>query len=82
MADIVLRPEVEQADVEALRDAYRKMQELSPADNGTRMRITENGEVPNVLFRFMSGFVFGHTGTMDTYLKALGRKFGEEVTPK
>ncbi len=56
--------------------------ELLPAESGTRVRITENGEVPNVLFRFMSRFVFGHTATMDTYLKALGRKFGEEVTPK
>jgi len=38
--------------------------------------------VPNVLFRFMSRFVFGHTATMDTYLQALGRKFNEEVTPR
>ncbi len=56
--------------------------ELLPAESGTRVRITEDGEVPNVLFRFMSRFVFGHTATMDTYLKALGRKFGEEVTAK
>ena len=56
--------------------------ELSAAESGTRVRITEDGEVPNVLFRFVSRFVFGHTATMDTYLKALGRKFGEEVTPK
>ena len=56
--------------------------DLLPADSGTRVRITENAEVPNVLFRFMSRFVFGHTATMDTYLKALGRRFGEEVTPR
>lgn len=55
---------------------------LEPADGGTRVEITEEGEVPNVLFRFMSRFVFGHTATMEAYLKALGRKFGEEVTPK
>src|SRR4051812_8178208 len=48
---------------------------------GTQLRITEHGEVPNVLFRFMSRFVVGHTATMDNYLKALGRKFGEELTP-
>jgi len=52
------------------------------ADSGTLMRITENGEVPNVLFRFMSRFVFGHTATMEAYLKAVGRKFGEDVVPK
>ena len=56
--------------------------ELLPVESGTRVRITEDGEVPNVLFRFMSRFVFGHTGTMETYLKALGRKFGEEAMPK
>jgi hypothetical protein len=56
--------------------------EFVPADGGTRVRITESGEVPNVLFRFMSRFVFGHTATMDAYLRALGRKFGEEVAPK
>lgn len=57
--------------------------ELAPAVNGgTRIRITEDGEVPNVFFRFMSRFVFGQTSTMDRYLVALGRKFGENVTPK
>ena len=55
---------------------------LSSAEQGTRVRITEEGEVPNVLFRFMSRFVFGHTATTDAYLRALGRKFAEEVTPK
>ena len=56
--------------------------EFLPVESGTRLRITEEGEVPNVLFRFMSRFVFGHTATMDTYLRALGRKFDEEVTPR
>ncbi len=56
--------------------------EFMPADSGTRVRITEDGEVPNVLFRFMSRFILGHTATLEAYLKALGRKFGEEVTPK
>jgi hypothetical protein len=55
---------------------------LAPAEQETRLRITEEGETPNVLFRFVSRFVFGHTATMDAYLRALGRKFGEEVTPK
>ena len=54
--------------------------EFLPDPSGTGLRITENGEVPNVLFRFMSRFVFGHTATMDAYLRSLGRKFGEEVT--
>ena len=56
--------------------------EFLPEGNGTRVRITENGEVPNVLFRSMSRFAFGHTTRMDGYLRALGRKFGEDVTPQ
>ncbi len=55
--------------------------EFLPAENGTRVRITEDGEVSNIFFRFMSRFVFGHTSTIDGYLTALGRKFGETVTP-
>ena len=43
---------------------------------GTALRITEDGEVYNPLFRFMSQFVFGHHATVDTFLTDLGRKFG------
>jgi hypothetical protein len=53
----------------------------SEAD-GTRLEITEAGEVSNILFRFMSRFVFGQTGTIEKYLAALGRKFGQEVSPQ
>ena len=47
--------------------------ELSPQDGGTRLVITENGEVYNPLFRFMSRFVFGHAATIERYLDDLGR---------
>ncbi|HKR64571.1 MAG TPA: SRPBCC family protein [Thermoanaerobaculia bacterium] len=46
---------------------------LEPEGSGTRLTITEKGEVSNVIFRFMSRFVFGHTRTIDTYLAALSR---------
>lgn len=49
---------------------------------GTRVQITEAGEVSNILFRFLSRFVFGHTSTIEKYLAALGKKFGEEVSPQ
>lgn len=46
--------------------------DLTPAEDGsTRIRITEDGEVPNIFFRFMSRFVFGHTSSMEAYLRAL-----------
>jgi uncharacterized protein YndB with AHSA1/START domain len=50
--------------------------------SATRVEITEAGDVTNVLFRFMSRFVFGQTGTIEKYLAALGRKFGEDVSPQ
>jgi uncharacterized membrane protein len=50
---------------------------LVPENGGTRVTITENGAVPNVLFRFMSRYIFGHTATIDGYLNSLARRFGE-----
>ena len=44
---------------------------VEPVDGGTKLTITENGEVYNPLFRFMSRFVFGHTATLDTFLRDL-----------
>ena len=44
---------------------------LQPVDGGTKLTITENGEVYNPLFRVMSRFVFGHTATIDRYLRDL-----------
>lgn len=44
---------------------------------GTALRITENGEVYNPIFRFVSRFFLGYTGAIDAYLKSLAKKFGE-----
>ena len=53
--------------------------ELSPTGSGTTLRITEDGEVYNPIFRFVSRFVFGHHATIDGYLNDLGRRFGSPV---
>jgi len=50
--------------------------ELIPRGNSTTLRITEDGEVYNPVFRFVSRFVMGHTRTLDTYLLDLARHFG------
>ena len=56
---------------------------LEPEGEGrTTVSITEAGEVYNPIFRFVSRFIMGHHGTMDAYLKNLGRKFGAEVEPE
>ena len=54
---------------------------ISPAGDGSVLTITERGEVSNPLFRFMSRYLFGHTATIDAYLKALAGHFGETTQP-
>jgi polyketide cyclase/dehydrase/lipid transport protein len=51
--------------------------EFTPTATGTTVRITENGFIKNVLFRFLARFVIGYTGSMETRLRDLGRQFGE-----
>ena len=48
--------------------------ELIPDGDGTIVRITENGEVYNPVFRFVSRFVMGHTSTLDRYLRDLANR--------
>ena len=45
--------------------------EIVPAGQSCSLTITENGEVYNPLFRFVSQFIIGHTATIDAYIKAL-----------
>ena len=40
---------------------------------GTRLVITENGEIYNSFFRFVSRYIVGHHRTIDSYLAALQR---------
>ena len=54
--------------------------EITPANDGCDVRITENGEIHNPIFRFAGRFVMGYSKTMTDYLKALGKKFGEPVS--
>jgi uncharacterized protein YndB with AHSA1/START domain len=54
--------------------------QLTPSGDSTTLRITEDGEVYNPIFRFVSRFVFGHTATMDRYLSDMGRRVGQSAT--
>jgi uncharacterized protein YndB with AHSA1/START domain len=49
---------------------------------GSELTVTENGEVYNVVFRALARFVFGHTATIDGYLRALAAKFGDAAAPE
>lgn len=54
--------------------------ELVAEGSGTRVTVTEDGWVKNPLFRTMMK-VMGEHRTADGYLKALGKKLGESVSP-
>ena len=53
--------------------------EIAPDGGGSELRISEDGEIYYVIFRFMARFIFGYTGSIETYLKDLGAKFGQPV---
>ena len=52
--------------------------EMNVAKGATVLSITENGEVYNPIFRFVSRFVFGHYASIDKYLSQLKRHLGKE----
>ena len=52
----------------------------SQTDGGSLLRITEDGEIYNPIFRFASRFVLGYSRAQEEYLQALGAKFGQSVT--
>lgn len=55
--------------------------EVSASGTGSRVKVTEDGFVDNPLFRVISK-VMGHHATLDSYLRALGKRLGESVEPE
>lgn len=55
--------------------------EIAATPDGSRVTVTERGWIANPIFRFLARFVFGYHGSLDDYLTALGRKFGEDARP-
>lgn len=51
--------------------------ELKANTATTTLIITENGEVYNPFFRFMSKYIFGHAATLEKYLQNLKSALGE-----
>jgi len=44
--------------------------EVTPTPSGSRLTITERGEIYNVVFRALAKYVIGYTGTMESFLAA------------
>lgn len=55
--------------------------EMATAAGGTRVVVTERGEIFNPVYRVMARYFLGYHGTIDRYLEALGSHFGERVAP-
>ena len=49
-------------------------QEIAPDGEGSRLTVTEDGEIYNVVFRFVARLILGYHGTIDAYLRNLGRR--------
>jgi len=51
--------------------------DILPTSRGSSMTVTERGEIYNVVFRTLARYVFGYTGTMDSFLAAAKLKLNE-----
>ncbi|UCD25435.1 MAG: SRPBCC family protein [Gemmatimonadota bacterium] len=56
--------------------------EIEQTANGSRVTLTEDGEVFNPIFRLVARLFLGHHTAVDRCLRALGQRFGEQVVPK
>jgi hypothetical protein len=53
--------------------------QIAPTQNeGTLLKITENGEVYNPIFRFMSRYFFGHESTLKQYVADLRKHLDQK----
>jgi hypothetical protein len=55
--------------------------QIEPAGAGSKITITENGQVYNPIFRFVSAYVVGPTATIDKYLTSLAARTGDTYVP-
>ena len=54
--------------------------EIASVPEGSVVRVTEDGEIYNVIFRFAARFFFGYTASIEGLLRDLGHRFGELTT--
>jgi uncharacterized protein YndB with AHSA1/START domain len=54
--------------------------EILPTPDGCSLTITEAGEVRHPIFRFISRFVLGHYGVVESFLGDLARRFDEQAS--
>jgi hypothetical protein len=59
--------------------AYGGFWEFTSIDDGCSIKIVENGEVYNPLFRFMAKYIFGHETTLKNYMNDLEEKLNSKT---
>lgn len=76
VADAMVEPTqfVSRITTKGLPYGGRWRYELTPDAGGTRVTITEEGEVYNPIFRFMMKYVLGETATIEKVLTALAKR--------
>jgi hypothetical protein len=52
---------------------------IAPKGEGSHVEIVEDGEIRSIPFRFLSHYLFGYHGTLETYANALATKSGEQA---
>src|SRR5229473_1031918 len=65
-------------DIDAMPSWRQGLKSVKHLPDRSSLRIREDGEIYNPLFRFLARFFFGYTGTIDAYLKSMAKKFGEQ----
>lgn len=55
---------------------------IAPGADGTRLTITEHGEVANLMFRFIRTHLIGHTRAIDAFLRDVALELGELAKPE
>ena len=55
--------------------------EIGPSGGGSRVAVTERGWIGNPILRLLNRVFFDEYRTLDSYLRALGERFREDVTP-
>jgi uncharacterized protein YndB with AHSA1/START domain len=56
--------------------------QVSADGDGSRVTITERGEIKNPIFRVLSRFVYGYDSSLRSYLQSLGTELGSPVEPE
>ena len=56
--------------------------DIAPGPEGSRLNITERGEIYNPVFRFVSRFILGYNRTLNIYLQNVSRRFDENSVPQ